>query len=161
MKFSGRMILFCLVAVLLAGCAGTAVERKGDVAPPDPVVELQEKNIGMLNTALLAITNEINMLKRSSVATDPFLKEIYLTDLEGMKLRREQLAILLEHCRYAKAKLLEAKANPARKAKILEEWKKHRKEVMARLTNLSEKQDFLKRRRVKLDFDLVEKALQE
>jgi hypothetical protein len=78
-----------------------------------------------------------------------------------MEARKELMVILVEHCRFSKEKLLEAEKHPDRKEQILKEWMQHRERMAVLLDGADKKVNGLERKRIRLEFDLIQRTLEK
>jgi hypothetical protein len=160
MKQARNLLVFCTWAILATGCAATGGKESWVEGPPDPAVEMQEKNISLVTNYIDILNTRLAESEDSPVPADPLLAQIQQSDLAGIRLRLELLSLLREHAEYAREKLLEAKADPSRKQKILQEYRKRRGEMMVQLEALDQRQDEQERKRMELGLKLIENALQ-
>jgi len=159
MRSTWNIWIVTVMAALAAGCAASGKETWED-RPPNPAVEMQDRNIEMLTGYIEILQEQIAQMKEFPVPEDPVLAQVNATDLAGMELRVELLSIVLGHCRLAREKLLEAEAHPEKKAQLLEEFHQDRKQVMAQLEAIDLKMDAQERKRMELGMQMVEQALQ-
>ncbi len=111
MKFARKALVLCVMAALATGCATTG--KVTMQAPPgSSALEMQKKNIMMLNGSIEGLKERIAMLQDLPVPEDPLLVQINAADLAQMNLRLELLSLVLDHCQFAKEKLEEAAAHP-------------------------------------------------
>ena len=73
----------------------------------------------------------------------------------------ELLSVLRDHCLFSKELLIRAKKDPSQKAQILEEWEKHKERMAVVLDEADKKVNGLERKRVRLEFDLIEATLKQ
>ncbi len=156
-----RAFLFIPLAALVAGCAQWkgATIRQPEI--PETTAELQDINLNTLNAMMENLNAEIAAVKQVPAGTHPLYEELRATDLAGMEARKELMVILAEHCRFSKEKLIEAEKHPERKAQILAEWQEHRRRMAMVLDAADKKVDDLERKRIRLEFDLVEATLEK
>jgi len=160
MNVNGKILMFSIVVMLATGCAGTSMRGSEAAASPDPVMETQDKNIGRLYELIGGLTARIDELEQGPKSPDPILEEIRNTDIAGMKLRKEQLMLFLDHCRFSKKLLRESRANPGDKQKIEEIWNQHQEQLLNKLDELDQKEDALERKRVQLEMQLIRNSLE-
>lgn len=161
MSHMKKALFLLAVAALVMGCARLkgATVRQPEV--PETAAELQDINLNMLNAMMGNLDAEIAAVKQVPVGTHPLYEELRATDLAGMEARKELMLLLAEHCRFSKAKLLEAEKYPERKEQILGEWMEHRRRMAVVLDAADKKVDELERKRVRLEFDLIQAALEK
>jgi hypothetical protein len=160
MKQARTLLVFCAWAILASGCAATGGKETWVDGPPDAAVEMQEKNIALLTNYIDILNARLAESKDSPVPADPLLAQIRESDLAGVQIKLELISLLRSHAQYAREKLLEAKADPGRKPKILQEYRKRRAEDRAKMEVLDQRQDEQERKRMDLGLKLIEKALQ-
>ena len=160
MNHAKRVFLFIAIAALAVGCAQSKgmIKRKPDI--PKSTVELQDINLSTLYAMIENLDAEIAAVKQVPPTEYPLYEQLRATDLAGMEARKELLVILVEHCRFSKQELLEADKHPERKKQILEEWMQHRERMTVLLDAADKKVNELERKRVSLEFDLVQRTLE-
>ena len=156
-----RALVFLLLATLVVGCARikSSTKMKSDI--PESTVELQDINLNTLQAMIANLDAEIAAVKQVPSTQYPLYEQLRATDLAGMEARKELMVLLAEHCRFSKEKLLEAEKYPERKQQILGEWSEHRRRMAIVLDAADKKVDELERKRVGLEFDLIEAALKK
>jgi hypothetical protein len=91
----------------------------------------------------------------------PIYEELRATDLAGLKARLEMLTILSEHCLLSKELVIRVKKDPSQKEQILEEWAQHKERMAVVLDAADKKVNGLERKRIRLEFDLIEATLKQ
>ena len=127
---------------------------------PESVAELQEINLNMLHAMIANLETEIAAVKTIPPTQYPLYNQLRDTDLAGMEARREMMLILVDHCRFSRDLLLEADRSPEQKERILKEWEKHTGEMRVLLNEADKKVNGLERERLRLEFGLVQAALE-
>jgi hypothetical protein len=160
MNRAKRALVFIVLAALVIGCAQLkdSTKRKPDI--PETTAELQDINLNMLHAMMENLDAEIAAVKQIPAGPHPLYEELRATDLAGMEARKEMMVILVEHCRFSKEKLLEAEEHPERKQQILKEWMQHRKRMGILLDGADKKVNGLERKRIRLEFDLIQATLE-
>ena len=161
MNHARKVVVFIAIAALAVGCArwkGGTIKGK---AVPETTADLQDINLNMLHAMMENLDAEIAAVKQIPAGPYPLYEELRATDLAGMEARKELMAILVEHCRFSKQTLLEADKHPERKEQILEEWMQHRERMTVLLDAADKKVNELERKRVRLEFDLVQRTLEK
>ena len=154
-----RALVFLLLATLVAGCAQTKASNKMRPDIPESTAELQEINLNMLHAMIANLETEIAAVKQIPPTQYPLYNKLRGTDLAGMEARKEMMTILVDHCRFSRDLLLEADSQPERKKQILKKWEKHVGEMRVLLNAADKKVNGLERKRLRLEFGLVEAAL--
>jgi hypothetical protein len=163
MKHSKRWHVFITIAALAVGCArvtGGPV-NKARASHPTTTEELQDLNLEALRGMIENLDLEIAALKTLPPSPYPLYEELRATDLAGLEARRELLSVLRDHCLFSKELLIRAKKDPSQKAQILEEWEKHKERMAVVLDEADKKVNGLERKRVRLEFDLIEATLKQ
>jgi hypothetical protein len=160
MNHAKRALLLIALAALVTGCAQakSTTQRKPHI--PESVAELQDINLNMLHAMIENLDAEIAAVKQVPATQYPLYEQLRATDLEGMEARKEMMLILVEHCRFSKEKLLEADEHPQRKDQIFEEWHQHKERMRVLLNDADKKVNGLERERIRLEFGLIEVALE-
>jgi hypothetical protein len=163
MKHQKRIIFLIVIAVLAVGCArvtgGPANQARA--SHPTSTAELQEMNLKALRGMTQNLEHEIAAMEALPPTPYPIYEELRATDLAGLKARLAILTILREHCLFSKELVIRAKEDPSQKAQILEEWKKHRTRMGPLLDAADKKVNGLERKRIRLEFDLIEATLKQ
>jgi hypothetical protein len=155
-----RALVFLLLATLVVGCARVKGSTKTKSDIPESVVELQDINLNMLHAMIANLDTEITAVEQIPATQYPLYNQLRDTDLAGMKARREMMTILVGHCRFSKKLLLEAEKHPERQQQIVEAWEKHKEKMRVVLDEADKKVNGLERQRLRLEFGLVEAALE-
>ena len=155
-----RTLVFLLLATLVVGCAQTKASNKMRPDIPESTAELQEINLNMLHAMIANLETEIAAVKQIPATQYPLYNQLRDTDLAGMEARKEMMTILVEHCRFSRDLLLEADEHPEQKKRIFKEWEKHRGEMRVLLNAADKKVNGLERKRLRLEFGLVEATLE-
>ncbi len=160
MNHAKRALVFIAISALLIGCARLKGNTRGQVQLPQTTAELQDINLNSLYGIIENLELEIAAIKKVPGTKYPLYEQLRATDLAGMEARKELMLILVEHCQFAKKELLEADKHPERKQQILEAWAKHKERMAALLDAADKKVNALERKRIRLEFDLIEATLQ-
>lgn len=160
MKPVKQAVFLIAIACVAIGCASATGGTVKQASHPTSVEELQDVNLEALHGMIQNLTHEIAAMKQLPPTPYPLYEELRTTDLAGLEARRELLMILRDHCTFSKQLLAEAQKNPDQKARLLEEWAQHKERMRITLNAADKKVDDLERQRVRLEFDLVERALQ-
>ena len=155
-----RALVFLLLATLVVGCAQTKTSTKMRPDIPESTAELQEINLNMLHAMIANLETEIAAIKQIPATQYPLYNKLRDTDLAGMEARKEMMTILVEHCRFSRDLLLEADKHPEQKQQIFESWEKHEGEMRVLLNAADKKVNGLERKRLRLEFGLVEATLE-
>jgi len=161
MKHQKKIVFLIAIAALAVGCARL---KGGPVSPtkdshPTSAAELQALNLEALRGMMQNLEHEIAAMEALPPTPYPIYEELRATDLAGMKARLAMLTILRDHCLFSKEKLIEAGEHPERKKQVLEAWKQHKKRMRPLLDAADKKVNGLERKRIRLEFDLIEAAL--
>ena len=159
-----KMIVFLIaVAVLTVGCArlkgGTANQARA--VHPTSTEELQEMNLEALRGMMQALEHEIAAMNALPPTEYPIYEELRATDLAGLKARLEMLTILRDHCLLSKELVIRVKEDPSQKAQVLKEWEQHKKRMSTVLDAADKKVNGLERKRIRLEFKLIEATLKQ
>jgi hypothetical protein len=160
MKHAKEAVLLIAIASLAIGCARWTGGSVKQASHPTSVEELQDVNLEALYGMIQNLTGEIAAMKELPPTPYPLYEELRATDLAGLEARRELLMILRDHCTFSKELLVKAQKNPDQKARFLEEWEQHKERMRIMLDAADKKVNGLQRQRVRLEFELVERALQ-
>lgn len=163
MKHSKRWLVFVALAALAVGCARVTHNpfHKARASHPTSTEELQDLNLEALRGMIKNLDLEIAAMKGLPPSSYPLYEELRATDLAGLEARREMLAILRDHCLFSKELLIRAKKNPSQKSQILEEWEQHKERMAVVLDEADKKVNGLQRKRVRLEFALIEATLKQ
>jgi hypothetical protein len=161
MKHAIRVLIVIAIAVLALGCArlkgGTANQARA--VHPTSTEELQDMNLEALRGMMQALKHEIAALETLPPTPYPIYNELRTTDLAGLKARLELLTLLRDHCLLSKELVIRMKQDPSQKAKILEEWEQHKERMSVVLDEADKKVNGLERKRIRLEFELIEATL--
>ena len=160
MNHAKRALVFIAISALVLGCARLKGNTRGQVQIPQTTAELQDINLNNLNGMIENLEVQIAAIKKLPATKYPLYEQLRATDLAGMEARKELLLILAKHCRLSKQLLLEAEKHPERKQQILEKWAKHKEEMQTVLDAADKKVNGLERKRIRLEFDLIEATLE-
>ncbi len=160
MNHAKKALIFIAISALVFGCARLKGNTRGQVQIPQTTAELQDINLNNLYGIIENLETEIAAIKKVPASRYPLYEQLRATDLAGMEARRDLLRILVEHCQFAKKELLEADKHPERKQEILEAWAKHKERMAALLDAADKKVNGLERKRIRLEFDLIEATLE-
>jgi len=163
MREKMKWVVLSTVIMLAAGCAGLTMQEKEVTPSSDPAIATQEKNIKRLNDSIVSIDGHIAQLKSAPTSPDSVIQSIRKNQLAGMKIRKELLTLLLDHCKFSLS-LLEkqnSSQDPSLQKQIMEEWEKHEQKLYSKLNELDQKEDALERKRVEMEMQLIENSLQK
>jgi hypothetical protein len=118
-------------------------------------------NLEALRGMMQNLEHEIAAMEALPPTPYPIYEELRATDLAGLKARLEMLTHLRDHVLLSKELVIRAKEDPSQKAQILEEWKKHRGRMRTLLDEADKKVNGLERKRIRLEFDLIEATLKQ
>jgi hypothetical protein len=155
-----KALVFIVLAALVIGCAQTKSNTKRKPEIPESTAELQDINLNMLYAMIENLDIEIAAVKQVPATEYPLYEQLRATDLAGMEARKEMMVILVEHCRFSKEKLLEADKHPERKQQIFEDWNQHKERMAILLDAADKKVNGLERKRIRLEFGLIEATLE-
>jgi hypothetical protein len=156
-----KVIVFFVLAVVAVGCSQLKGGTIRQAEVPETTVELQDINLNMLYAMIENLDTEIAAVKQVPAGPYPLYEQLRSTDLAGMEARKELMVILVEHCRFSKEKLLEAEKHPERKQQILQEWMQHKERMASLLDEADKKANGLQRKRIRLEFDLIQATLEK
>lgn len=160
MNHAKRALVFIAISLLVIGCARLKGNTRGQVQIPKTTAELQDINLNNLYGMIENLETEIAAIKKVTATQYPLYEQLRATDLAGMEARRDMLRILAEHCKFSKKELLEAEKHPERKQQILDAWTKHKGRMAALLDAADKKVNGLERKRIRLEFALIEATLE-
>jgi hypothetical protein len=163
MKHQKKIVFLIAIAALAVGCAHLkgGPGNQARAVHPTTTEELQEMNLEALRGMTQNLEHEIAAMEALPPTPYPIYEELRATDLAGLKARLEMLTILREHCRLSKELVIRAKEDPNQKAQILKEWAQHRKRMAVVLDAADKKVNGLERKRIRLEFDLIEATLKQ
>jgi hypothetical protein len=163
MKHQTKIIFLIAIAVLAVGCArlkgGPANQARA--VHPTSTEELQEMNLEALRGMMQNLKHEIAAMKALPPTPYPIYEELRATDLAGLKARLEMLTLLREHVLLSKELVIRVKKDPSQKTQVLKEWKEHRARMSVVLDAADKKVNGLERKRIRLEFDLIEATLKQ
>jgi hypothetical protein len=163
MKHQKTIVFLIAIVALAVGCArvtgGPANQAKA--VHPTSTEELQEMNLKALRGMIQNLQHEIAAMKALPPTPYPIYEELRATDLAGLKARLEMLTLLRDHCLLSKELVIRVKEDPSQKVQVLEEWKKHKEQMSVVLDAADKKVNGLERKRIRLEFDLVEATLKQ
>ncbi|TAJ25211.1 MAG: hypothetical protein EPO64_08495 [Nitrospirae bacterium] len=152
--------LTCGVLVGGLGCTGAgSAERKAEPAG-NPALGLLNKEIIRLGITIEQITKRIADLQGMPEAADPTLRELRTLDLASAQLHKQQWILQRDQLAFAKERVRQAGETPSGKPQLLEEWRAHQQQFEAAVEDLRRQRHELERKRVQVEGQLVERALQ-
>ena len=163
MKHQKKIVFLIAIAALAVGCArvtgGPANQARA--SHPTTTEELQQMNLEALRGMTQNLQHEIAAMEALPPTPYPIYEELRATDLAGLKARLEMLTILREHCLLSKELVIRVKKDPSQKAQILEEWEQHKERMRVVLDAADKKVNGLERKRIRLEFELIEATLKQ
>ena len=163
MKHPKKIVFLIAMAALAVGCArvtgGPANQARA--VHPTSTEELQDMNLEALRGMMQALEHEITALNALPPTPYPIYEELRATDLAGLKARLELLTLLRDHCLLSKELVIRVKTDPSQKAQVLEEWEQHKERMSMVLDAADKKVNGLERKRIRLEFDLIEATLKQ
>ena len=155
MKHQKKIVFLIAIAALAVGCArvtgGPANQARA--SHPTTTEELQQMNLEALRGMSQNLEHEIAAMEALPPTPYPILA--------GLKARLEMLTILREHCLLSKELVIRVKKDPSQKAQILEEWEQHKERMRVVLDAADKKVNGLERKRIRLEFELIEATLKQ
>ncbi|MBI3603277.1 MAG: hypothetical protein HY205_02370 [Nitrospirae bacterium] len=152
--------LMCGALAGMIGCAGAgSAEQKAEPAG-NPALGLINKEIIRLGISLEQITKRIADLQGMPEATDPTLRELRTLDLTSAQLHKQQWILQRDQLMFAKERVKQADENPSGKLQLLEEWHVRQQRFETAVEDLRLQKHELERKRVQVEGQLVERALQ-
>jgi hypothetical protein len=163
MKHPKKIVFLLAIAVLAVGCArlkgGPANQARA--GHPTSTEELQDMNLEALRGMMQNLEHEIAAMSALPPTPYPIYEELRATDLAGLKARLEMLTLLRDHVLLSKELVIRVKKDPSQKAQVLKEWKEHRAQMSVVLDAADKKVNGLERKRIRLEFDLIEATLKQ
>jgi len=163
MKHEKKIAFLIAIVALAVGCArlkgGPANQARA--VHPTSTEELQDMNLEALRGMMQALELEIAALNALPPTPYPIYEELRATDLAGLKARLEMLTLLRDHCLLSKELVIRVKKDPGQKAQVLKEWEQHKERMSTVLDAADKKVNGLERKRIRLEFDLIEATLKQ
>ncbi len=146
--------------VSLLGCTGaTGAERKAEV-PGAPTLGLLNRDIMRLSINIEGNKKRMTELQGMPEATDPTLRELRALDLSAAQLHQQQWILQRDQLLFAKEQIKRLNENQAGKQQLLEEWRQREQQYERAVEDLRQQRLSLERKRVQVEGQLVERALQ-
>lgn len=144
----------------LVACTGpTVAEHKTD-SPGNPTLGLINRDIMRLSINIEGMKKRMAEMQALPEATDPTLRELRTLDLASAQLHKQQWILQRDQLAFAKERVGQAGENPSGKPHLLEEWRVRQRQFESAVEDLRRQRHELERKRVQVEGQLVERALQ-
>jgi hypothetical protein len=163
MKHATRLLVVIAIAILAMGCARLKGKpaNQARAVHPTSTEELQDMNLEALRGMMQNLQHEIAAMNALPPTPYPIYNQLRDTDLAGLKARLEMLTLLRDHCLLSKELVIRVKKDPSQKAQVLEEWEQHKERMAVVLDEADKKVNGLERKRIRLEFELIEATLKQ
>lgn len=150
-----------LLAALFLIAPGTvlAMESLPSEKASRSMVEQIEQDLRNLTANLARLDQQIHDLDQSPSVADPTLQPLRKVHQVGWQLHRKQWLYQREHLQFARDQLRRAQTDPAHRAQLLVEWRKHEQEFRAGMAELQRERAALEQQHLQLEGELIEREL--
>lgn len=153
------VMLGAILAMGIAGCAGTSTPNREPIAPGDPVLGFLSKGITQLNVNINTSSKRMNDVQQMPPEKDPVLQELRAIDLSGWQLHQQQWVVHRDHLLLARDTLHRVQKSPGEKGELLDQWRQHWHQYVESLEKLRQQRQSLESTRLEVETRLIEQRL--
>ena len=149
-------VVMSLLAMVLLGGPATFAEEEG-AWPIDEMLMNLKHHIEELSGNIEKISHRKDFLGEAPKTKDPIMKELRKLDLQGWELHEDQWELQHEHLLFVEDLLKKAKATPASKPQLLEQWRSHEQAYEKSLETYRQQRHVIEEERIQTEGKLVER----
>ncbi|MDE3018281.1 MAG: hypothetical protein KGO52_14340 [Nitrospirota bacterium] len=153
-----------VVAAMCMGVLGCAEAPRGEpnMAPASDSTRLLgqlDQHLAQLTANIDGIAKRLEELRRTPDSTDPVVRELRALDLMGWELHREQWRAQRDHLQFARQQLQRVNTTPGERPALLDQWARHELVFAPAMEEFRQQRLTLERQRLKVESQLIERAL--
>lgn len=149
----GSLLLLMPLAVLAAGEPPKALPRSD-------LVQQIDQNLRNLTANLARLDKQFQEAAEHPQPTHPMRRALFEAHRAGWQLHRKQWTAQQKHLQLARDLLQRAKENPEERPQLIEQWRKHCREVESEMAQFRQERERLEQEYLRLEDQLIEQELQ-